>query len=132
MLKPFGEHFFDVLEVLLFALALAAGAMGGCTVAGYQIIRDKGQLRRYLIFAYAVIGAFFGGAIYIVASHIYLYAHSTIELLSLSMICGFLGTLVLSATNLSAKFILRRLGIEVVVDVRRTKREDCDDHRPRD
>lgn len=127
MLKPFTEHFFDALEVLLFALALAAGAMGGCTVAGYQIVRNKKQFRSYLILAYGIIGAFFGGAIYIVASHIYLYAHSTIELLSLSMICGFLGTLVLSATNLSAKFILHRLGIEVVVDVRSTKKEDRED-----
>lgn len=114
------ERVTDLTIALLYALATISGGLGGCTVAAHHVLRGK-TMRLSFALAYLIIGAVFGllsAAYGIVVVH----KHIT-EVIGPCIIAGMAGAIALGMSNLSARFILKRLGIEVVVSVKR-KDED--------
>ena len=107
------------LELLLYLIATIAGALGGCAAASHRLLRQGDDKFWMYLLAYSIIGTFFGVLSFA--------GHATIgtpyagihEATLFSLVYGFGGAVALAATNLSVKFILKRLGIEI--DVRVTK-----------
>lgn len=107
----------NVTSTLLVALMLVSGALGGCAVASHHLLRGK-PITVYLCAAYGCVGAFFGLTVFLLVRQMAPTA-DLVSLLSYSAIAGFVGALLLSGLNLSARFILRQLGVEVVVQANR-------------
>ncbi len=108
------------ITLLMFVLAGISGGLGGCAMAQHQILRGV-QPRLSYVFAYAIIGIFFGllGLCY---GAYFGGDHSSIEkLIGQSLLAGALGSVVLASSNISARWILKRLGVEVEVTLRRTE-----------
>lgn len=118
------KHVIDFAEVLLISIFLAAGGLGGCAAASKQLA--AGKVFRWSIFiAYVILGMFFGALTYGV-HHLFGWNHSTDAIL-ISSIVGFAGVLIITGSNISAKFILRKLGIEVNVSIEKVKKGDKQD-----
>lgn len=107
------------VELLLYLIATVAGALGGCAAASHRLLRQGGDKVWMYFLAYSIIGTFFG-VLSFAAHSVILTPYSGIhELTMFSLVYGFGGAIALAATNLSAKFILKKLGVEI--DVRVTK-----------
>ena len=107
----------DGVLALAFCVAAVAGASGACLIVAHKVLRGR-NISALLVGSYAVVGAVL--AVAIIA---YLFAFTAIrigfpELVLYGVLAGAMGSAVLAATNLSARFILRRLGIEVEVRVK--------------
>lgn len=111
------ERIVNAAETLLVALMLVSGALGGCAVASHHLLRGK-TITAWLFAAYGCVGAFFGLIVFLLVGRM-APATDLVTLLSYSAIAGFLGALLLSGLNLSARFILRHLGVEVIVQANR-------------
>lgn len=105
---------------VLFAIAAISGGLGGCTIAGHRLL--TGQNMRFSFFlAYAIIGAVFG---LLFAAYGWVLAdHHPSTIIGPAIIAGMSGAILLSVTNLTARFILKHLGIEVQVTMRKTDEE---------
>lgn len=111
------QRIISAAEILLVVLMLVSGALGGCTVASHHLLRGR-AVTAWLFAAYACIGAFFGLVAFL-AQHVIATPASLGGQLGISALTGFGGALLLSGINLSARFILRRLGVEIVVQANR-------------
>lgn len=106
----------ETLVAIIYALAIISGGLGGCTVAAHQLIRGR-SIRPSFFLAYTIIGGVFG---LLAASYgHFVQGGQWHQIIGPALIAGASGAVVLSATNLSARFILKRLGIEVVVTVKK-------------
>lgn len=111
------ERAADFVVALIYSLAVVSGGLGGCTVAAHHIIKGK-SIRLSFFFGYAIIGAVFG---LLTASYgSFLSSQNWHEIIGPSILAGAGGAIALSATNLSARFILKKLGVEVVVTVKKS------------
>ncbi|MDH5258996.1 MAG: hypothetical protein OEX07_13360 [Gammaproteobacteria bacterium] len=110
------EKILNAAEALLFALVIASGMMGGCAAASHYLIKGR-DMKKWIFMAYAMMGGFFGVAVFIFSKYGYLQIDTTTDALTYSMMIGFAGTLFISATNFSAQFLLKRLGLKVTINV---------------
>lgn len=117
----------DTAVIILYMLAAISGGLGGCAVTAHQFIREDGmgktQMRISWIMAYAVIGAVFGVLFSVYGLFLIDYKNPT-DIIGPAMLAGIIGSGTLGGVNTSARFILKRLGVEIVVDVRRSKKEE--------
>ncbi len=108
------------LLAFLYVVAAVSGAAGGCMVAAHHVLRGR-NVTRLFIAAYGFVGLVFGlTGVMVVA------AFTSIELtleraFLIGLIFGVVGSTTLAGANLSARIIMRRLGIEVDVSVHRIK-----------
>ena len=111
----------ETMTALVYAVAAVSGASGGCTVAAHHILRGR-PMAAMILCAYAFVGGVFGVAV-IAAVYLYTDISFTVERLILTALgFGFFGSIALAGANLSARFLFRRLGIEVDVSVKRIER----------
>ena len=112
---------FRLRELIPFIGAIVCGAVGGC-VACIQHARTRRETLAAYAVAYMITGAF-GGVMALAAAMVF-YPGAIgdwSKLLLLSGGAGVITSLALAAGNLSMRVVLKRLGMEVVVDVRRTE-----------
>lgn len=107
------------LTLMLYALAAVSGGLGGCAIAGHHILRGRSTRLSYVL-AYGIVGMVFGVLMLAYGSIFGVEAASLDRLIGQSVLAGALGALTLASTNLSARLVLKRLGIEVIVTVRRS------------
>lgn len=107
------------LTLMLYALAAVSGGLGGCAVAGHHILRGRSMRTSYAL-AYGIVGMVFGVLMLAYGSFFGVEAASIDRLIGQSVLAGMVGSLALASTNLSARWVLKRLGIEVIVTVRRS------------
>ena len=116
----------DFIVLLAYALAGISGAIGGCGAAGAHLLHppNKLVLRLTHLLAYAIIG-FIAGVMFAAYG---LTFRADVNVLSQvvpgAIAAGFGIALALASTNFSARWILRRLGVEVELTVRRTENEE--------
>lgn len=110
------ERAADLAIAIIYALAVVSGGLGGCTIAAHNVIRGK-SIRPSFFLADMIIGGVFG-ALFASYGGMVLGKHWH-EIIGPAILAGAVGAIALSATNLSARFILKRLGIEVVVTVKK-------------
>lgn len=112
------------LALLAYALAAISGGLGGCAIAGHHLLRGQ-SIRLSYVLAYGIVGMAFGILVLAYGSVFGVAPNSIDSLIGQSLLAGAAGSLTLASTNLSARWVLKRLGIEVFVNVRRTgKRRD--------
>lgn len=120
---PTPEQIIDFWTALAYAIVAVSGASGGCLVAAHHAIRGR-SVTAMLLLAYAFIGGVFAVA-GVAAMLLFSPFQITLErLLLIGMILGVAGSVALAGANLSVRFILRRLGIEIDVEVRRIERRE--------
>lgn len=120
------QKFEGAMVLIFYALAAISGGLGGCAVTASQFVRadgtDKAQMRASWLLAYAIIGAVFG-LLFAAYGAVFLNIHHYTEIIGPALIAGIVGSGSLSAVNVTARFVLKHLGIEVVVTVRKNKEE---------
>lgn len=108
--------------IVLYALAAISGGLGGCAVTAQQFLSQGGggkvQMRISWLLAYAIIGILFGLLFAAYGLTIITLKHPT-DIIGPACLSGFAGAALLGGANMTARFILKRLGVEVVVTVRR-------------
>lgn len=105
------------VTLLMYALAAISGGLGGCAVAGHQVLRGITPRVSYVV-AYATIGIMFG-VLALAYGALIGINQSMDTVIGSSVLAGAVGSITLASTNISARWILRRLGIEVQVTVRK-------------
>lgn len=111
--------------LVLYAIAAVSGGLGGATVAAHHLLIGKRQARSAYFAAYAVIGATFGLLVAAYGAFV-LSPENYTDVIGPSVAAGAVGALVLSGANFTVGFILRRLGIEVEVNLRRQRNQNND------
>ncbi len=106
------------LLAFLYILAAISGAAGGCLVAAHHVLRGR-SITALFVAAYGFVGLIFGlsGVMVITA-----FTSSELSIQStflIGLILGVVGSTSLAGANLSARIIMKRLGIEVDVEIRR-------------
>ena len=112
---------FRLRELIPFIGAVTTGAIGGC-VACLQHARTKRETMAAYAVSYAVTGAY-GGVMALAAFMIFLpdVVSGWPQVLAITGIAGLIVSAAMAAGNLSARFSLPKLNMEVAVDVRRIK-----------
>ena len=114
---------FKLRELVPFIGAIVTGAIGGC-VASLQRSRSRPETVAAFAIAYAMTGAF-GGLIALAAIMVFWpgWVQGWQHLFLLTGAAGVVTGMALAAGNLSMRFILSKLGLEVIVNVRRSTNE---------
>ncbi len=110
------------LLAFLYVVAAVSGAAGGCLVAAHHVLRGR-NVTRLFIAAYSFVGLVFGLAGVIVVAGFTSIDLTLERTILLGLIFGSVGSVTLAGANLSARIIMRRLGIEVDVSVHRINKE---------
>lgn len=111
---------------VLYALAAISGGVGGCAVTAQHFLRDGGagkvQMRISWLLAYGIIGGVFG---VLCAAYMLTFGELTDphQIVPYALLAGITGTSSLTVVNVTARFVLKRLGVEVIVTVRRDKED---------
>ena len=102
-------------------IAAVSGAFGGCAAAAHHVLASQGKLTQRTIFflSYAIVGAAMGIFVIGAANLFGLHFHTLEQFVLATMAAGFIGSLVLAGTNLTMRFLLKRLGIEVTMTLRK-------------
>lgn len=115
------DKILDFWTALAYAIVAVSGASGGCLVAAHHVIRGR-SVTAMLLLAYAFIGGAFAVA-GVAALLLFSPFQVTFErLLLIGVVLGVSGSVALAGANLSVRFLLRRLGIEIDIEVRRIER----------
>ncbi len=112
------EKFVDFWIALGYIIVAIAGASGGCLVAAHHVMRGR-TITAMLMLAYAFIGGVFAVAGMAAVVLLGWFDLSLERLLLVGMVFGAAGSMALAGANLSIRFILRRIGIEVDVQIKR-------------
>jgi hypothetical protein len=103
----------------MYALAAISGGLGGCAIASHSILRGATPRVSYVL-AYGMIGVVFGMLTYAYGTLAGVDTANIDSLIGASILAGASGSVTLASTNISARWVLKRLGIEVQVTVRRS------------
>lgn len=123
---PIFDGEFRLRELIPFIGAVTTGAIGGC-VACFQHARTRRETVVAYAVAYAVTGAF--GALMALAGIMAFYPGAINGWPSLLLVSGLSGVIVsaaLAAGNLSMRFVLAKLGLEVVVSVKKAEKSGAE------
>lgn len=109
-------------ELVPFAVAVVSGAIGGC-VAFVHTARKTPEVVAAFFVGYVICGIF-GGVMATAAAMAFAPAlvDSLPELILFSGLAGLITSISLTGTNLVMRFILKRLGVEVVIGIHRDQR----------
>lgn len=115
----------EFLTLLAYVLAGISGGLGGCGAASAQFLRspDGPTLRLAYITAYMIIGAIGGVLFAAYAMRSGFIGPGLAAVVPGAIVAGLLLSALLAGTNITARWLLRRLGIEVEVTVRRHDEE---------
>lgn len=114
------DKLLDFWTALAYAIVAVSGASGGCLVAAQRAMRGR-SVTTMLVLAYAFVGAVFAVAGMAAVLLVTLFQIDFGRLVLIGLILGVTGTTALAGANLSVRFLLRRLGVEVDISVRRTQ-----------
>lgn len=106
----------------LYVVAAIAGASGGCLVASHRLLNGR-NLTALVFAAYGFAGLVLGLTGVIVIS-VFTSIQLTLETtFLLGLIFGVTGSASLAGMNLSARFLMKRLGLEVDVSIKRIRND---------
>lgn len=108
----------EQLALLMYALAAISGGLGGCAMASSHVLRGKPARAAYIL-AYGMVGVVFGVLTLAWGANFGVDTRSIDSVIGNSILVGGAGSLALASTNISARWVLKRLGIEVEVSVKR-------------
>lgn len=106
---------------LLFALAAISGGLGGCSIASHRLITGR-KMRLSFFLAYGIVGAAFG-ILFCAFGWVVSDSHPS-QIIGPSLASGMVGALCLGSVNWTARIILKHFGVEVVVTMKKTEKEN--------
>ena len=119
----------SISELQVFFVVLITGAIGGCA-AGFA--KERGFVKRKIgiailsVIGYASTGIF--GSLFVIGMGASIGRFETFEdLIFWSLASGFATSIALVSNNLMAKLIIKKLGIEIEVDLRRIEKEKSEE-----
>lgn len=108
--------------LILLLLAAISGGLGGCAVTAHQFLSQgqggRVQMRASWLFAYAIIGAVFG-LLFAVYGTLFVEVQEYTDVVGPSLIAGIIGAATLGGVNVTTRLMLKKLGVEVVVTIKR-------------
>lgn len=110
------EHF----SLLMYALAAISGGLGGCTAFGVNTLQGSTPRLSYVM-AYIFIGITFGLLVFIYGNMFGVPVTTMGDVIGASIIAGACSSLSLASTNFSARWVLKKLGIEIEVKVKKLR-----------
>lgn len=112
-------------ELWTFITVLITGAVGGCAAAFTGARKEKRVLTFLSILGYGFAGLF--GSITYFCMLFILNGNTETDLHSFilfSLMAGFVTSTSLAGTNLVLKLVLKKIGIEIDVEIKRTKNKN--------
>jgi hypothetical protein len=122
MLDDEPTEIFKLRELVPFIGAIVTGAVGGCVACVQHARANRRDVLAAYAIAYAMTGAF-GGVMALSAVTVF-YPHWITgwgELFLITGTAGVVTALALAAGNLSMRFLLKQIGLEVTVNVAKRK-----------
>lgn len=110
------DKIIDFWTALAYAIVAVSGASGGCLVAAHRAMHGR-AVTVMLLSAYAFIGGVFAVAGVATVLLFGGFDFTFEKLVLVGGVFGLAGSVALASANLSIRFILRRLGIEVNVNI---------------
>ena len=108
----------NVTELWTFIVVIISGAIGGCSAAFTTKGKDRNFITMLTLLGYCITGIF--GAL-VMFTMTYVYYQDFSEVILSSLLAGFSTALALISTNVTFKLVLKKLGIELQVSVKRVK-----------
>lgn len=108
------------VTLIMYALAAISGGLGGGAVASHGVLRGQPPRSSYVV-AYVIIGMMFGVLMLAYGSMFGADTASLDKLIGHAVLAGAVGSMLLASSNLSARWILKRLGIEIEVTIKRSE-----------
>ena len=115
------SNFREYALAFLYVVAAIAGACGGCLVASHRLL-NKENLTGMIFAAYGFAGLILGLTGVMVLAMFTDITLTSERTFLFGMIFGATGSASLAGMNLSARFIMRRLGIEIDVTIKRIRK----------
>lgn len=112
------EKQLDMLSLLLYAIVAASGALGACATASASLLRRR-QMALPMFMAYVLIGVVFSMLALAFGSALGVQMTTIDEVIGKGLIVGSVSSATLAGCNLSMRWWLKRLGVEIEVSVRR-------------
>lgn len=114
---------FDSATMLLYVIAAIAGGLGGCAAAAYYTTHTSAP-RLHFTIAYVLLGAVFGiVALSALAVWPVMELDSLHHVILYALLSGSAGSLALISANVTIMVILKRLGIELQITMRKSGEE---------
>lgn len=107
----------------LYVLAAISGAAGGCVVAAHHVLRGR-SVTALFVASYCFVGMIMGLTSVIAIS---LFTNVALTLESgfiVGLVIGVVGSSSLAGANISARFTMRRLGMQADVSIRSIDKDD--------
>ena len=121
----------DTSLLLLYIIAAIAGGLGGCGAAAFYATHNA-SVRMIFVVAYIMLGMVFGIiALAVAATWEFTPNVSTLhELILYAVLSGAAGSLALVSANATIMILLRRLGIELQITIRKPGEDRRNPTRP--
>lgn len=108
-------------ELVLYSIAAVSGALGGCAAASNHIMQGN-ALRISFVLAYAITGASMG-VLTIAYANIFFGTTDLSQVIGHSLLAGLAGSTLMAGGHVSARWVLKRFGIEVSITARKTSED---------
>lgn len=112
----------NVTELWALLVVVLSGAIGGCSAA-FSSMSDKKKFITFLsVMGYSVVGIFGALIAFTISSSMSTDFYQELRsIILISLLTGFSTAIGLLSTNLGFRIILKKLGIELQINVTRTK-----------
>lgn len=116
------QRLIDSMTLLLIAVAIVAGGMGGATVAGIHQLRGR-RMHATFVLAYVIVGSALGMTLYYFGSYLGIQTTSPDDLIGKAFLFSIVGTLILASKDLGLRWTLERFGWRMTVTVYQDERK---------
>lgn len=121
------ENLFDKLNMTeLWALVsvLVSGGIGGCAAAFAGVSQNKDIITGLTIVGYMITGMFGATVMFTFAISVLDHSFASLsDIVLVSSVAGFGTAISLFGTNMTFKFILKKLGLEIDVKIKRVDKK---------
>lgn len=113
---------FDLVTVLVYVIVAISGASGGCLVVAHNILHGRSLTQLYVL-SYGFVGLVFAVAGVIAIELMTPMSIGMKGAVIYGLILGATGAAALGSANLSARIIMKKLGIEIEIKLKDSKRK---------
>ena len=115
----------NVAELWALLVVVLSGAIGGCSAAFSNMSNKKKLITMLTVMGYTVVGIFGALIAFTISSSLSENFYNELRsIILISLLTGFSTALGLIGTNLGFRLILKKLGIELHINVKRSKKDD--------
>lgn len=116
------QKWLDSFTMLMIAVAVVAGGMGGGSVAGIHILRGK-RVRAIFFLAYVIVGAALGLTLFYFGHLFGIQSTTPEEFVGKAFLFSLVGTLIVASKDFGVRWTLERFGWKMTVTVYRDERK---------